>query len=130
MNTEFKAAKHEGLDEITERIIGCAMRVSNELGAGFLEKVYENAMMIELGRNGLEAESQKVIQVCYFGAVVGDFFADIVVENRILLELKATKAIDEIHQAQLLNYLKATGMRVGLIINFGSPRVGIKRMVL
>lgn len=126
MNTE----NPQGLDEITERIIGCAMRVSNELGVGFLEKVYENALVIELRRNGLEVVQQQLIQVFYSGVVVGDFCADAIVENRVLLELKAAKTIDPIHEAQLLNYLKATGFRVGLVLNFGTPRLGVKRMVL
>ena len=101
-------------DKITESIISFGMKVSNALGAGFLEKVYENALVLELKKIGLKAEQQKKIAVMYEGSVVGDYFAD----------------VDESHHAQLLNYLKATGMRVGLILNFGTPRMGIKRMVL
>lgn len=117
-------------DKITESIIKCAMKVSNTLGAGFLEKVYENALAMELRQADLEVEQQKKIHVKYEGAVVGDYIADLVVNDSVLLEIKAAKAIDEVHQAQLLNYLKATGLRVGLILNFGTPRMGIKRMVL
>ena len=117
-------------DNLTEIIIGCAMKVSNTLGVGFLEKVYENALAVELRRAGLAAEQQKPISVAYEGVIVGDYCADIVVNVQVILELKAVKFIDDIHKAQLLNYLKATGLRVGLILNFGTPTLGIKRMVL
>ncbi len=117
-------------DKTTEAIINCAMKVSNTLGAGFLEKVYENALAIELRKAGLQAEPQKKIAVTYDNAVVGDYIADIIVDECVILEIKAAKAIDAIHQAQLLNYLKATGFHVGLILNFGTPRLGIKRLVL
>jgi GxxExxY protein len=117
-------------DKLTEIIIGCAMKVSNTLGVGFLEKVYENALAVELRKAGLVAEQQKKILVTYDGVIVGDYSADILVNGQVILELKAAKVIDEIHMAQLLNYLKATGLRVGLILNFGTPRLGIKRMVL
>jgi len=117
-------------DKVTETIIGCAMKVSNTLGVGFLEKVYENALAIELRKAGLVAEQQKPILVRYEGAVVGYYVADIVVNGSILLELKAAKFIDQIHQAQLLNYMKATALKIGLILNFGTTRLGVKRMVL
>lgn len=117
-------------DKITESIIGCAITVSNTLGAGFLEKVYENALVLELRKADLQVEQQKKIQVKYEGVVVGDYVADLVVNDSVLLEIKATKSIDEIHQAQLLNYLKATGFCIGLILNFGTPKLGVKRMVL
>ena len=106
------------------------MNVSNILGAGFLEKVYENALHQELMESGFTVETQKPVQVKYKNAVVGEYFADIVVNGRVLVEVKAVRAMDETHQAQLLNYLKATGLGVGLILNFGTPRLGIKRMVL
>ena len=117
-------------DKTTELIINCAMKVSNTLGAGFLEKVYENALAIELRKVGLRVQQQKKLVVMYDNAVVGDYIADIIVNKCIILEVKAAKAIDAIHQAQLLNYLKATGFHVGLILNFGTPRLGIKRLVL
>lgn len=106
------------------------MAVSNTLGAGFLEKVYENALIVELKKLNLKVEQQKKIQVKYEGAVVGDYVADLVVNDSVLLEVKAVKEMNEIFQAQLLNYLKATGLRVGLILNFGTTKLGIKRMVL
>ncbi len=115
--------------DITEKIIGCAYLVSNELGAGFLEKVYENALLIELQKQGLQVEQQKSLQVKYNSLVVGEFFADLVVEQTVIVELKAVKAFERVHQAQLLNYLKATGIHTGLLINFGAARIGIKRMV-
>jgi len=106
------------------------MAVSNTLGAGFLEKVYENALIVELKKLNLKVEQQKKIQVKYEGAVVGDYVADLVVNDSVLLEVKAVKEMNKIFQAQLLNYLKATGLRVGLILNFGTTKLGIKRMVL
>jgi GxxExxY protein len=117
------------LNSLTETIIGCAIKVSNTLGTGFLEKVYENALAIELRRAGLKVEQQKPLKVFYEGAVVGEYFADVVVNGRVLIELKAIRVFEEVHQAQLLNYLKATNLRVGLLFNFGTPRLGIKRMV-
>jgi GxxExxY protein len=116
--------------EITEKIIGCAMKVSNTLGVGYLEKVYENALVVELARAGLGVEQQKPLNVTYEGVIVGDFAADIIVNGSVLLELKAAKIIDQTHQAQLLNYLRVTGIKLGLILNFGTSRLGIKRMVL
>jgi len=117
-------------DKLTETIIGCAMKVSNTLGVGFLEKVYENALAVELRKAGLVAEQQKSILISYEGVIVGDYCADILVNGVVILELKAAKFIDEIHKAQLLNYLKATGVHVGLILNFETSKLGIKRMVL
>src|SRR5688500_6800902 len=111
----------DDLNAETQRVIGCAMKVSNVLGAGFLEKIYETALMIELRKNGLQAEQQKLLTVTYDGMVVGEYCADIVMNDSIMLELKAAKAIHEIHQAQLLNSLEATGLHVGLILNFGTP---------
>jgi GxxExxY protein len=117
------------LNEITQRIIGCAYAVSNGLGAGFLEKVYENALAHELRKAGLRSEQQKPIKVQYDGTVVGDYLADIVVEDSVIIELKAVKAFDDVHFAQCINYLKATGVKICLMINFGQPRIDIKRFV-
>jgi len=103
--------------------------VGHSLGCGFLEKVYENALAIELRRKGLEAEQQRAVTVFYEGEVVGDFLADILVEGEVVVELKATKSLDDVHMAQCLNYLKATGLTVCLLINFGQPRVEVKRIV-
>ncbi len=119
----------EELNALTEQIIGCAFKVSNSLGCGFLEKVYENAMMIELNRAGLQAEHQKSLTVFYEGKIVGEYFADLFIDSKIIVELKVAKGIDEAHQAQLLNYLRACKKRAGLIINFGRPKVEIKRIL-
>ncbi len=112
--------------EITERIIGCAFAVHSKLGAGFLEKVYENAMLLELGKNGLTVQQQIPITVHYDGLPVGEYFADLVVENRIICELKANLAIAPEHEVQLVNYLAATGFDIGLLINFGKS-VNVRR---
>lgn len=117
------------IDRITERIIGCAYTVSNELGCGFLEKVYENAMAHELRKAGLTIQQQFPIIVTYDGVVVGEFVADILVENTVIVELKAVKELDDIHMAQCMNYLKATGLPICLLMNFGKPRVDIKRII-
>lgn len=106
------------------------MVVSNALGNGFFEKVYENALAIELRKKGLKAEQQKHMSVIYSGTVVGEYAADILVNSKVILELKAARVIEKIHEAQLLNYLKATGLQIGLILNFGTPKLGIRRMVL
>ncbi|RME20210.1 MAG: GxxExxY protein [Candidatus Zixiibacteriota bacterium] len=116
-------------DALTEQVIGCAYAVGNELGYGFLEKVYENALRIEIERAGLRVVQQQPIQVSYRGQVVGDFVADLVVEGDLIVELKAVRQLDDIHLAQCLNYLKATGLKVGLLINFGGDRVQVKRVV-
>ena len=115
---------------VTERIINCVYRVSNTLGSGFLEKVYENALATELLENGLTIAQQYPIKVLYNKKQVGDFVADLLIENRVIVEVKAVKAPDEVHSAQCMNYLKATGFRICLLINFGKPRVEIKRIVL
>ena len=116
--------------ELSEKIIGLAIEVHKVLGSGFLEKVYENALTWELNQNGLKACQQVPIPVIYKGQNVGDYFADILVEDKIILELKALKKIDSIHEAQLLHYLKATNLKLGYIINFGSrTKLEFKRMV-
>jgi GxxExxY protein len=117
------------IDAKTERIIGAAYRVSNLLGAGFLEKVYENALTHELRKRGFRVDQQCRIDVHYDGVVVGQYAADLVVDGELLIEIKAIKAFDEIHTAQCLNYLKATGLNICLLINFGSPKVAVKRIV-
>ena len=117
------------LDETTERIIGDAYKVANVLGNGFLEKVYENALAHELRKTGLKVEQQKSIQVLYDGVVVGDYVADMLVGDVVLVEMKAVKALDEVHLAQCLNYLKATGLKVCLLLNLGTPKVQVKRVV-
>jgi GxxExxY protein len=118
------------LDEVTGEIIRCAYIVSNKLGSGFVEKVYENALVIEVRRAGLSVEQQYGIKVRYDQVVVGEFAADLLVDENVIVELKAVKALDEIHSAQCLNYLKATGLTVCLLVNFGKPKAEIKRIVL
>ena len=117
----------EELNRLTEKIIACAFTVSNVLGVGFLEKVYENALVHELRKNGVLAEAQRSIMVLYDGVVVGEYFADILVNDTVIIELKATKNLDDAFTAQCLNYLKATGKPICLLLNFGQPRVEIKR---
>ena len=118
------------LNRVTEQIIGCAFKVSNILGCGFLEKVYENALAHELSRSGLEVRQQHGIRVWYDGIVVGEYVADLLVEGLVLVELKAAKALDDVAAAQCINYLRATGLEVCLLINFGKPKVEVKRFVL
>ena len=117
-------------NKITEAVIGAAYQVGNTLGSGFLEKVYENALAIEIRKSGLQVVQQHPIHVKYESAMVGEFFADLLIHEEVLIELKAVKNLDEIHLAQCLNYLKATGLHVCLPINFGNPKVEIKRIML
>ena len=130
MNTDDFTDEFAVENQWTEMTIGCAMRVSRELGVGFLEKVYENALCVELSRADVLFERQKPLQIFYRGVCVGDYIADLVVGNCVIIELKSAPSIEEFHKAQLLNYLRATNSRVGLILNFGTSRLGIKRMVL
>lgn len=113
--------------DITRMIIGCAFEVANELGAGFLESVYEKALFLAITQKGLSVVAQTPIMVQFRGESVGDFYADLLVEDKVLVELKAVKAIAPEHQAQIINYLNATGIRVGLLINFGNPALEYKR---
>jgi GxxExxY protein len=115
-------------EALTEKIIGCAYRVYNKMGFGFLESVYEKCLMIELKKAGLVAESQVPIQVAYEGEVVGEFVADVLVEG-IILELKSVKRIVRAHEIQLVNYLTATQKEIGLILNFAETKVEVKRKV-
>ncbi len=116
-------------EQLTEKIIGCAMKVANTLGSGFLEKVYENALAHELRKSGLNVLQQIAIPVFYDGIMVGDYVADLIVEGTIILELKAISALDKIHTAQYINYLKATNKQIGLLFNFGKPRLEFKRII-
>ena len=117
-------------NELTYLINGAIFEVNRELGAGFLEKVYENALLVELNERGLKVECQVPIKVKYKGKEVGEYYADIVVENQVILEIKAVDSLQKIHEAQLLNYLKATGYKIGLLVNFAHPKAEIKRFVL
>ena len=114
-------------EELTRKIIGCGFEASNELGVGFLESVYEKAMVEALTDAGLKARSQVPIRVSFRGRPVGEFFADIVVEEKVIVELKAVRTLISVHEAQVINYLKATGMEVGLLINFGNPKLEYRR---
>ena len=114
-------------EELTRKIIGCGFEASNELGIGFLESVYEKAMVEALTDAGLKARSQVPIRVSFRGRPVGEFFADIVVEEKVIVELKAVRTLISVHEAQVINYLKATGMEVGLLINFGNPKLEYRR---
>ena len=129
MNTDehrcFDTTNH-----ITRKIIGAAQTVSNTLGCGFLEKVYENALAIELRRGDLRVEQQKEVQVRYRDEIVGIYIADLLVEGSIVIELKAAHALDRIHRAQCINYLRATGHRICLLLNFGLPRLDVERIAL
>ncbi|OGW60750.1 MAG: GxxExxY protein [Nitrospirae bacterium RBG_16_64_22] len=122
-------AERRRLDGLTERIIGCAYVVRSSLGSGFLEKVYENALSHELKKSGLAVEQQKAIGVRYDGVVVGEYIADLLIENSVLIETKAVKALDDVHMAQCLNYLKATGLTVCLLLNFGTSKMQVRRIV-
>ncbi len=114
--------------ELTHAVIGCAFAVINELGSGFLESVYEKSMLIALADAGIGAAAQQPIVVNFRGKPVGTFYADLLVEGKVLVELKAVKALAPEHQAQVINYLKATGIEVGLLINFGNPKLEFKRL--
>ncbi len=125
-NSDINNYKHT---DLTEKIIGCAYKVYNELGAGFVEKIYENALMIELKNEALTAQQQYPVRVYYKGNLIGDHVADIIVEDKVIVELKAVSQLTKAHEVQLVNYLKATGIEVGLLINFGD-QILIKRKVL
>ena len=130
MNTDVRGKETtESLNALTRRIVGAAMEVSNELGCGFLEKVYEKALTRELRYAGLTVADQVSLPVHYKGEVIATYVADLVVEGRVVIEPKCVDAIRREHLAQCLNYLKATGMRVSLLFNFQRPRLEWKRIV-
>ncbi|HNS51671.1 MAG TPA: GxxExxY protein [Anaerolineae bacterium] len=114
-------------ESLTKTIIGCAMKVHTTLGPGYLESVYEKALAHELRKVGLVVERQKPIQVVYDGVVVGDFVADMLVEDRVILEIKAIQAVAPAHEVQLVNYLTTTGIEIGLLLNFGAASLQLKR---
>ena len=117
------------VNALTERVIGCVYAVSNGLGAGFLESVYDNAMAVELSSAGVAYQRQKALNVFYAGQIVGPFAADFLIEDSVIVELKSVRSLLPEHQAQLINYLKAARLSVGLLVNFGTPKAQIKRMV-
>jgi GxxExxY protein len=126
----MNANEREYLDELFEAAVGAAYEVSNVLGSGFLEKVYERALLTELRSRGLHACGQVPVKVSYKGESVGEYFADIVVEDKLIIELKCADAFAGEHLAQCLNYLRASGLKIALLINFQKPRVEWKRIVL
>ena len=116
-------------ESLSKKIIGAAIEVHAALGPGFLETIYEEAFKIELQEQGLNYECQKEIKVEYLGVQIGMHRLDLIVENQVIVELKAVKELNEIHFAQLLSYLKASGTRIGLLLNFAKPRLEIRRVV-
>lgn len=121
---------HPSLDRLTERIIGAAFTVSNTLGHGFLEVVYKRALMEEFTANALAFAVEEPFPIRYRNKVIGQYVADLVVEQLVVVELKALETLARAHGAQVLNYLKASRLPVGLLINFGSPRIQLKRIIL
>jgi GxxExxY protein len=117
------------LNDLSRQVIGCALTVLNTLGAGFLEKVYENSLAHELREAGFSVAQQRGVRVEYKGILVGEYFVDLLVADMLLIELKAAKCLDEVHRLQCVNYLKATGLQLCLLLNFGRPRLEIKRVV-
>jgi len=117
-------------EELTEDVIGSAFEVSHVLGAGFLEKVYERALIRELALRGLDAKAQVCFPVCYKGKCIGEYLADIVVEGKIVVELKCVDRLAREHLAQCINYLKASRLHTALLINFQRPKVEFKRILL
>ena len=115
-------------DQLTGRILQCCFEVSNELGAGFLESVYERALIVALTQKGLTVVAQVPLKVQFRGVIVGDYFADLIVEDLVLVELKAVSRILQEHKAQVINYLTATGFPTGLLVNFGTPRIEYFRL--
>ena len=129
LNTQTQGGQGGG-SPLTGQIIGCAQTVLHALGTGFVEKVYERALAHELRKAGLAVSQQHPMTVRYDGLVVAEFTVDLLVEQSVIVELKEAKAIDDIHRAQCLNYLKASGLFLCLLLNFGKPRLEIKRIVL
>jgi GxxExxY protein len=115
-------------EDLTAKALEACFEVSKELGAGFLESVYEKALVMALRQKGLDVKEQYPLSVMFRGQVVGEFYADILLEDKVIIELKTARALTPEHQAQLINYLNATGIEVGLLINFGNPRLEYKRL--
>ena len=137
MNTDKDRQTENGKDsgepypeqDLTEKILRAAFAVHNVLGAGFLERVYSNALAVELRTQGIALQNELPIKIQYRNAIVGDYIADLVVDGRVLVELKACASLDPIHTAQILNYLRATKIQVGLLLNFGRPKLEYRRFV-
>jgi len=126
MKTDANALVYQ---DLSYQLVGMAMQVHRQLGYGFLEKVYENALMVLLNRAGVQATQQAPLKVRFDGVVVGEYFADILVEGKIILELKSCENVLPTHRAQVLNYLKATGLELGLVFNFGKKSLEHERLV-
>jgi len=129
-NTNNKMEDKIVYRDLSYKIVGLAIQVRKELGFGFLEKVYENALMILLRENGIQAEQQVPIKVTFHGQIIGDYIADILVEGSIIIELKAADKITPAHKAQVLNYLKATGLKLAILLNFGKDSLEHERLVM
>jgi GxxExxY protein len=125
---EKDQGKHQ-FEDLSKKVVGAAIEVHRELGPGFLENIYEEALKVDLKEHGLHFEAQKEIKIEYLGVVVGMHRLDLVVEEKIIVELKAVDEIADIHLAQLRSYLKATGLKVGLLLNFAKPTLQIRRVV-
>ncbi len=125
---DAKHADSQRLNDLSGRVIGCAFTVLNTLGAGFLEKVYENALACELRAANLSVTQQHAAKVYYHDTIVGEYFVNLLVENRLLVELKTVKALDDAHRMQCVNYLKATNLQLCLLLNFANPRLEFKRI--
>jgi GxxExxY protein len=125
----MNADEREYLDSLSDRVLGAAFDVSNTLGAGFLEKIYERALLLELGIRGIRSSAQASLSVTYKGRPVGDYFADILVENVLVIEIKCVERLANEHTAQCINYLRASGKTLCLLINFHKPKVEWKRIV-
>jgi len=128
INADGRRLDRNEMKQLTEKVIQCAFAVSNTLGCGFLEKVYENALAHELRKAGLQVQQQHAITVFYDEVGVGEYTADLLVEGFVLVELKAVKELDDIHVAQCLNYLKATNLRLCLLMNFAKPKLEFRRI--
>jgi GxxExxY protein len=125
MNTD----ERDRLNGLTSKVIGAAQKVSTVLGSGFLEKVYENALAIELRARGLRVKQQEGIKIRYGEEIVGEYFADLTVEDEVIVELKAVRGLDSVHEAQCINYLKASGAPICLLLNFARPRLDVRRII-
>ncbi len=137
MNTDKNGQRKNGTDsdepypeqDLTEKILRAAFAVHNTLGAGFLERVYSNALAVELRAQGIALQNEAPLKILYRNTIVGDYIADLVVDGRVLVELKACASLDPVHTAQLLNYLRASKIHVGLLLNFGRPKLEYRRFV-
>ena len=127
--TRKTAEKRHQFEDLSKKIIGAAIKVHKELGPGFLESIYEEALKVEFSEHGFQYDSQKEIEIRYHGVPVGLHRLDLVVENKIIVELKAVKELSDVHFAQPRSYLKASGLKIGLLLNFSKPTLEVKRVV-